>query len=68
LGECVLSLRKRYVHKTDVWIEIRDPDTHRLICRYDPTRRLLEHKKSKHRTIVDLRQYEGDEDDDDNGS
>ena len=40
---------------------IRDPDTHRLICRYNPARRLLEHKKSERRTIVDLRQYEGGE-------
>lgn len=54
--------------KCDGWIEIRDPDTHRLICRYDPTRRLLEHKKSERRTIVDLRQYEGDKADDKRGS
>ena len=46
------------------WVEVRDPYTRKLICRFDPERLLLEYKQRKQKTIVDLRQYGKDEEDD----
>ena len=40
------------------WVEVRDPYTGKLICRYERDKMLLEYKKGKVTTMIDLRQYD----------
>ena len=40
------------------WIEIRQPGTNRLLCRYDPERQLVEIQVRRVQTVVDLTQYQ----------
>ena len=47
--------------KKNGWVEVRDPYTKKLICSYRPKRLLLEYKRGKVTTIVDLRQYDEEE-------
>lgn len=37
-----------------MYIEIREPSTGKLLCRYDPQRRLLEHRRRGVTTVTDL--------------
>lgn len=37
-----------------MYIEIREPASGKLLCRYDPERRLLEHRRRGVVTITDL--------------
>jgi len=47
------------------WIEVRDPiDPKKLICRFRRDCLLLEIQRGGKKTIVDLRQYGKDEEDD----
>jgi len=40
------------------WIEIREPGTGKLLCKYDPQRELLEFVRERtHRTVIDLKRY-----------
>ena len=39
------------------WVEVRDPYTGKLLCRFRRSRLLLEIKRGKVTTTVDLRQY-----------
>ena len=41
-----------------VWLEIREPGSGKLLCKYDPHRELLEFVRRRVRTIVDLKQYQ----------
>jgi hypothetical protein len=43
---------------TVMYIEIRDPHSGKLLCRYDPDRALLEFQHKHAKTIVDLTQYQ----------
>ncbi len=44
------------------WVEIRDPYTGKLLCRFKRDRLLLELKRGRVKTVVDLRQYEKERD------
>lgn len=46
------------------WVEVRDPYTNKLICRYEKDKMLLEYKKGKVRSLIDLRQYDKEKKDD----
>lgn len=37
-----------------MYIEIREPGSGKLLCRYDPQRRLLEHRRRGVTTVTDL--------------
>jgi len=39
------------------WLEIREPGSGKLLCKYDPERELLEIVRRRVRTIIDLKQY-----------
>jgi len=40
------------------WVEIREQGTARLLCRYDPERRLVEIVRRGVKTVVDLTEYD----------
>ena len=44
-----------------MWVDIREPHTGRLLCRYDANRRIIEFQERKVKTVVDLTQYEAPE-------
>lgn len=41
----------------DYFVDIRDPGTQKLLCRYDPHHDLIEIAERGRATVVDLKQY-----------
>jgi len=39
------------------YLDVREPESNRLLFRYDPERELIEIKRRRVVTVVDLRQY-----------
>jgi len=44
-----------------MFVDIRDPKSQRLLCRYDPDRTLLEFRHGSKVTLIDLTAYDGNE-------
>lgn len=40
------------------WIEIREPGSNKLLCKYDPARAILQFQRRQIKTIVELSQYQ----------
>jgi len=48
---------ERHTSPVPTWLEIREPGSGKLLCKYDPERELLEIVRRRVRTIIDLKQY-----------
>jgi hypothetical protein len=46
-----------YLSASADFVSITDPDTGKLLCKYDPKRGILEFVRRKKPTIIDLKNY-----------